>query len=562
MIKHLVIFSLTISLCSPLAYSVDPSDLPENSAADVLERRVIEEAEDALLRSKIPSEIEIESQKKSKDEPEALKVKIDRIVLTIDSSIPSEEAQKFIQTFEDKKYSFSELQEIPQKLEAFYRTLGYFVLAYLPPQKLGSGELQIKVLVSRMGELKVEGIKYSRMFRLKSYWDTEKGEVIRYDQVISDLIQMNENPDRSVRPIMVAGKTLGETDVILNVKESFPVHASYNWDNSGVNLTGKKTHGFTLRHNNFFGFDDTLLVGTSFGNRFGAIFVQYLLPLTSFGTELVTSFSHSQVNPKKEFEQFGINGISQSYRIMLRQDIVKSAKQTFEAFLGYDIKEKTTHVLSISTVWDRLRVLFGGFDYVRRDSKGAWVLKPEVRAGIPLHGDGFPLNSRGAETQFFIFKYDLLRQQKLPYDILGSARLRGQHSDSRLMSQEQMYFGGASTVRGYPESDFLGDQGILANFELQIPVYIIPKDFKLPGDQSNLRDRLHLLAFLDYGYGRVNDPSATDLHTRTLLGTGGGVEFRLQKYFSLRVEWGVPLADRPITESGSSQFHFRLKANI
>jgi len=209
-----------------------------------------------------------------------------------------------------------------------------------------------------------------------------------------------------------------------------------------------------------------------------------------------------------------------------------------------------------------LRILTFGSDFQIKDKTGVWTLGQDFAFGFPLHGDGFPLTSRQAETQFFTYGLSLQRLQKLPFNLRGIARIKGQLTDNRLTPQEQLFFGGATTIRGYPESDFLADQGLITNIELWSPFFIVPKSWKLPYSERPLRDQIQLVAFLDHGYGRINDPSGTERHTRNMLAAGGGFEIRFRENISGRVEWGVPLADRPITESGRSQFHFRISTDV
>ena len=44
--------------------------------------------------------------------------------------------------------------------------------------------------------------------------------------------------------------------------------------------------------NNFFTLNDIYQIGTTFGKDFGALYMNYLCPVTNFGTRLAASFSH------------------------------------------------------------------------------------------------------------------------------------------------------------------------------------------------------------------------------------------------------------------------------
>ena len=52
------------------------------------------------------------------------------------------------------------------------------------------------------------------------------------------------------------------------------------------------------------------------------------------------------------------------------------------------------------------------------------------------------------------------------------AALDGQFADSPLVSNEQFGAGGAESVRGYYESQSLGDDGVIGNLELRSPSYV------------------------------------------------------------------------------------------
>ncbi len=244
------------------------------------------------------------------------------------------------------------------------------------------------------------------------------------------------------------------------------------------------------------------------------------------------------------------------------QKIIRNEKTFVETNIGLDFKEKSTRILSITSAWDRLRVLKAGLTFQNRDKKGVWMGTQDVSFGIPLHGDGFPLNSRGGETQFFIYKFSLQRNHRLPFGLIGDVKTRGQLTGNRLLPQEQIFFGGATSVRGYPESDFGADQGILTNIEIRSPLYIIPKEWKIPQSEMALRNQINLFSFVDHAYGRLNDITATERKSRNLMGVGGGVSFRFNQYFTAKVAYGFAIGDEAIGESGSKQLHFTLNATV
>ena len=125
-----------------------------------------------------------------------------------------------------------------------------------------------------------------------------------------------------------------------------------------------------------------------------------------------------------------------------------------------------------------------------------------------------------------------------------------------------MFLGGANSVRGYPESDYGADQAIQSQLDYLLPPYGMPDQWRLPFDTAPLKDQVNLIAFFDTAYGRAHDPSAdSEYRSDFLMGAGGGFELRYRKNITTRVQWGVPLGDKPITEAGRSQLHFTFNVN-
>lgn len=560
------LFFLALSSPSVFAQQLPPT----GSSAEIVEKRAREEVQKELVAEKPPEKVEPEVER-PREAAGAARFFARRIHLRPHPTVPPEavktlgdfrEIRPLFPAYEGREVSFDDLSGLGRKIEEYYRKRGYIALVYTPPQRIEKGEVTLEILLARMGVLHVEGGRWFWARKTRSYWKIPPGKILRYDKIQAGVQAMNENPDRQVRPILKAGKEQGATDVYLKVQDRFPLHLAYSFDNQGVKLTGKERTGFTFKDNNFLALDDIFTIGTLFGNDFGALILQHVVPLSSLGTRFVWGFSHAQVVPKKEFESLGINGISQTYSLALRQRLLARERIAAEAYGGFDFKEKRTRVKSVTTNWDRLRVLSYGGNLQAVDTNGSWMLGQDFYLGFSPHGNGFALTSRRAETRFFKYAFSLTRRHKLPYGIEGKLHFEGQLSPNKLPPQEEMIFGGAGTVRGYPESDYLGDQGILTNTELLIPLFFLPASWKLPYETQPLRRQIKGIGFLDHGYGRLRDPSENERRSRKLLGIGGGFAVAFRSHVSARFEWGVALSDDPLTEAGHSQFHFRLSAEV
>lgn len=532
--------------------------LPEGASAAVITEKIKKDAEEQLLQPVAPKPVVIEEEKTPEQEISGPTFFVRDFILEGDVLIPPEQYQPILEKFRGKTIDFEQLQKLIGVLEQVFRSQGYIAVVLLPPQKMANEEIRLKAVVSRMGDLSVANNRYFSAWRTRSYWKIRPGQVLSYDRIRKGVLDMNENPNRTVKPILKAGKAKGTSDIVLNVEDHFPIHAGYTFDNQGVKLTGKERQGFTIRNNNLLGLDDIFLIGTNFGNTFGALYLYYIVPVTDFGTKLISSYSHAQVTPHKEYKIYGINSLSDTASLAVQQRVIRTDKYSGTAQMGLDYKTKHTLQQSVTTVWDKQWVLSLRGDFQARDQWGGWATGHGVYFGMPNRGNGWALASRQGNHKFFKYTFGLTRFQKLFYNTKAIWDFQGQLTPNRLLSQEQMFLGGAKSVRGYPESDYGADQAIQSRFDYLVPAFFFPEKWRLPWDKISLKNQIDLIGFFDIAYGRVWNPSLAEKKDDFLMGTGAGFQIRFRDNITGRFEWGVPLGDRPLTEAGDSQFHFSL----
>ncbi|MDD5226277.1 MAG: ShlB/FhaC/HecB family hemolysin secretion/activation protein [Candidatus Omnitrophica bacterium] len=532
------------------------------ASAAVQESKIRDQAQEQLFQPKAAKPIAFEEEQAPEAPATGPSFFVKKVFLEGDVMLESSEYEPLLKKFEGREVRFEELQRLINALEQLFRAKGFIAVVLLPPQKMENQEIHLKAVTSRMGELLIENNRYYAKWRTRAYWRTPKGAVLWYDKIRKDVMDMNENPDRTVKPILRAGAEKGTTDVVLDVQDHLPLHMGYSFDNQGVKLTGKDRQGFTLRNNNMLGLDDTFLIGTTFGDVFGALYLYHVIPISNFGTKFIWSFSHAQVNPHKQFTPYGINGTSETYSLALQQRVIRTDKYSGNVQLGFDFKEKHTTTQSVTTAWDKERVISLTGNLQSRDRWGGWGLGQGFYFGLPTFGDGWPLASGNGVQSFFKYTYSLTRVTQLPWRTKAVWDLQGQLSPDPLLPQEQMFLGGANSIRGYPESDYGADQAIQSRLDYLLPPYKMPDQWKVPFDTAPLKDQLNAILFWDTGYGRAHDPAGNSENKGDyLMGVGGGFELRFRSNITTRVQWGVPLGDKPITEGGRSQIHFTFSVN-
>jgi hemolysin activation/secretion protein len=93
-----------------------------------------------------------------------------------------------------------------------------------------------------------------------------------------------------------------------------------------------------------------------------------------------------------------------------------------------------------------------------------------------------------------------------------------------------MGLGGPDSVRGYIQSEVLGDRGYLTSAEYRQTVF------------DSRRTHLQLVGFFDHGQVMLERPAITERKSQKLDGAGVGARASIGKNLSLRLDLGFPLA--------------------
>ena len=507
-----------------------------------------------------PKKPDIEEEREKKKAPEALSFLAEKITLIGTESYSPEDFQIIIGKYEGKEVDLNDLNILCREIERDYLKKGIITACFVPPQEVRDGTVILQVVESKMGDLDIQDSKYLDEDILKFYWTIKPGQVLRYDKMSRCVYLMNKNPDRTVKATLYAGKKPGTTDVRLDAETRFPVHVTGSFDREGVVSTGKERWGAGVRHNNFLFVDDTLISGVSLGQDFYGVYGYHSVPITNMGTSIMYGVSYSEASPKKEFTDLGLKSVSQAASLFVHQDIFRKADYKGEVYFGFEAKDKTTWVYDGTTNRNRLRILTFGSNLIHEYPGTITYINPEFSQGINGFGarGKSPLSSREADNTFSIFNLNINHIRALPLNLRAAVKFKCQIASEILPSQEEFSLGGIDSVRGYPSGDYLADNAFQTNFELQIPAFFIPEDIRIPYDDRPLKDNVTGVAFFDYGYGQKRGDRSTEQKDDSLAGLGVGVRLRVFKLGVIRLEWGFPVGDKPLTETAPGRFHISI----
>ncbi len=542
-------------------YGQDPPPGIDRATREI-DRPIREEVEERLRPSIVPDPVE-------EEEPEPEPVGPTFLLRGINlEGVVSFETQDFdhvLERFIGRRISIETLQIITSAIEREYLARGIIAGCFVPPQDVEDGIVTLEVVEARLGQLRIN--EHGRFYdpaRIHYYWDIAPGEVLRYDKMSKSAQLMNKTPDRTVSITLHAGELPGTTDVIMDVDTRFPVHVFGSFDREGAVSTGRKRTGLGIRHNNFLWIDDSLMMGSTFGNDFTSMYLYHLVPITPFGTSIMYGYSDSKSAPKKEFERFVIKSESQNYSFFIKQDVYRGDEYRGEVSIGVDAIDRTTRSLGgFGTLSrDRLRVMRLKSTLTHRFPGAVTSITPELSQGLNWLGARRKnrFSSRQASNTFTKFNFDIRHQRLFPMNLQAALNVRSQWAGEKLVSTEQLALGGINSVRGYPSQDYMADSGIVTNLELIFPAYLVPEDLKIPYESQTVRESLSPFLFFDWGWGTKRGNIQGEKHLSYLSGAGMGLRIRMFNQASLQLAWGFPLgiADKPSSESADSRFHISL----
>lgn len=437
-----------------------------------------------------------------------------------------------------------------------YAAKGYqAVIVSLPNQDtetFNRGVVTIAVSEAPVGEVRfAEGKFHSSEAVRRQLPSARQGEPLNLTALQKELDAANRFPDRQISPVFVPGTTPGTLDVEFNVDSTFPLHSSFELNNDNSPSTSRLRASGTVKYTNLWNAGHTLsasfLVSPE-NRRDSEVFSgSYTAPI--FGTPwtllLYGYKSNSNIAALGNSNVLG-DGYQVGARAIYRLPTVGTSQSIS---FGADYKDFKQDILiagtNVASTPIRYVPLTFEYNLFARDDSSPFANKVGVTdIGLNL-GTTFGLRSikrnicavlvvgqpctpvdqfRNREIDSFEnfvhlnagFNYSLTTKS----DIVFVSNLTVQLADSHLVTNEQFAAGGQSSVRGYFQSEAVGDDGVVSQIELQSPSLAA-----LFG--SKWVDELRFFGFLDSAYVRLQRTLPGQVREYRLSGAGGGARIRL-----------------------------------
>ncbi len=434
------------------------------------------------------------------------------------------------------------------------------VSATVPPQDGADGVVRLVVVQRPIGRLRVVGANYVAPSAIKAMTPSlAPGQVPSMPAVQADLVAVNQLPDRTVTPSLHAGRDPETVDVDLKVEDHLPLHGSLELNNRRSAQTTALRNAGSLSYGNLWQRGDSVSVGFQTAPRrlsdakvatFG-----YTYRIPDSRASLTASYVQSDSNVST-----GIAGnvVGRGKIAGLRLLLPFQGDEGFTHSLsaGFDYKNLTEDV-GLSGSLSHTPITYVPFSAAylaswvgtgnSTDASGTviWAMR-----GLGSDTQSFDNKRLYARPDFAFVKADFSHTHTLPYDIEVYAHGQMQVSPTPLISSEQMSLGGMDTVRGYLESESLGDYGGSGQFEVRSP----PLARYIGAPVNTLR----AVAFLDAGAVKIRSPQSGQRTSDTLASAGIGASVRLFDHIGGEIDDAQVLLHGPTTRNGANRVLFRL----
>lgn len=469
--------------------------------------------------------------------------------------------------------SLQDIEQARQALEKAYHDRGYQTVQVQLPEQDGTGGIVFLNVVERpVGRLRVRKSRYFLPSEVKKNAPSlSEGRVANFEEVKRDLLRLNQWPDRQIKPELKDGVAPDTVDVDLVVKDSFPLHGSLELNNRYSPDTSP------LRLNGYLAYTDLLQMGHTLGLNF------QISPDDLKEVKVFSAYYLARV-PEWETTSLMVTGTIQDSNVSTLGGTAVAGRgkmASVSSIFTLPASEHFLHSLRLGLDFKHFDqdLSFGGestkspVDYfpLTVDYTANWVREHRETAfhaavtasprGLGSSPAQFDTRRYGATGGFIHLRGDLTHQRDLPGDFHFMAKIQGQAADSPLIDPEQITGGGLNSVRGYLESEAVGDHGFFGSLELASPSLVhVQRGGKGQDEGDSVAEPLavQLFTFLEGGKLWLRDPLPSQIDEYALASYGFGTRVSLNETLHGSIDLGSPLIDLDRSKAGDWRLTFRV----
>jgi hemolysin activation/secretion protein len=479
------------------------------------------------------------------------------------SVLPTVDIERAVYRHLGSDRTLEDVQNARAALEQAYRGAGYStVFVDIPEQQVDEGIVRLRVTEGRLDRVHVTGARYFANRKiLATVPSLTPGVVPQFPQLQRELAEVNGySADLRVTPVLKAGRTPGTVDAELKANDTLPLHGSIEADNRYTAGTTQSRVGVGLSYDNLFQRRQSLSLQFQTAPEqpedtkvFAGTYVLHWP-----GSENMLALY--AVKTDSDVATIGTLSVLGKGRIFGSRAIfpLPAGDGYFHSFtLGLDYKDflEDVRLTTDTGLTTPINYLHWSAVYAGSERRDRWSLDGNVGVGFGVSRAGndaleFENKRFKARPNYFYLRSEVSASHALPAGWSVFAHVAGQFTAAPLVSNEQFSIGGAGSVRGYLESQELGDYGFSSSVELRTP-RLLPALAHL--------NSFYLLGFYDTGLVSVLDPLKDQRSRADLSSWGVGMRFAGVGGLEATFDWAYPLAAANHVDAGNSRINFYLK---
>lgn len=405
-------------------------------------------------------------------------IQVEKINVTGSTVFKTKELNLIVEPLEGRKVTIAELNTVVDNITQLYLEKGYLTSrAILLEQTNQNGIVNIQIIEGTLPKIEVTGTTKLHHNYIRSRVSRGISTPLNTSNLEDHLRLLRTDPlFENVEASLKAGEKVGESILVVRVKEANPLTANLSVDNYSPPSIGSERLGLNVSYRNLTGLGDELSgtyyhTTTSGADSFD---FNYRLPVNAMnGTLQLRAAPSSNRVTDSNFSALKISGDSQLYEISYRQPLVRTSREEFALSLGFSYQDGQTFTFAGPTPFgigpdtngnSKTRTLKFGQDYTRRDIYGAWSIRSLFSFGLDIfnptiNSDTIP------DGRFFTWLGQVQRVQSFSPDNFLIFQLDTQLTPHGLLPSQQFVIGGGQSVRGYRQNTRAGDNGVRLSLE-------------------------------------------------------------------------------------------------
>ena len=479
-------------------------------------------------------------------------IKVKRIKITGNTVFSDRVLREIVSSVEGKEVTIERILRLRTQLTNYYVDRGYVSSgAFIPSQEYTDGIIEIRVIEGSLVGVEIEGLSHLKESYILSRLPALE-KPLKISKLIDSLYRLNDNPLIENLEANLVRESLGKNVLLLKLKESEPFTSQFTLRNSFSPSVGE-LGGTASADYHLLGYGDLVSFNFTKTDGLTRYDLGYELPFNKYDGRIGFNYTNADSQIIEDpISALDIQADLQIFQFNIRQPIVVDRETEFVIESKLELIQSETFVrddFSFAFVdgledgESQITVLRLIQEYFNRGEQSSIAIRSQFNIGLDLFDA--TITKTGIDGLYWSWQGQTQWLRKLNNFLLVSS-LNVQLSSDSLLPIEQITLGGVNSVKGYRQNLSIGDNGVIGNVELQIPLV------------TGKKWAFKVIPFVNGG--TIWNNSSQTIESNTLFSTGLGLSYELGNTVEARIDYAFPLveADTPEDFSAEQEFSFFL----